>query len=341
MEPGLRYVVDLLEPETDALNNERQGINRYPTKDTIELPMQDAGGPLQLYVLPIRYHGDGSGRLPWTGTDQLNEIEERLGALFPTPAVEIHLLDPMDWEKPLEAEGGGWHQLLNAMQAQRDIHDVPDQGYLYGMVNPREHFYEYCHNGCLQGLSNIVDWSTQAWLRNSVGLGFKAQESIDTLIHELGHAHGRMHAPCGGPVGTDPDYPYGDNMGSWGYESTRSIILEPYQYADFMSYCSKAWISDYNYIALFKRMRDINAPAAWDHGPDQHTRWQSVIVDATGRTQMGAVLFDTPHAPPIPVQVWTQHGIQTVQGHFAPYSHGGGGLLLVPEGTGTILGVEL
>jgi len=46
-----------------------------------------------------------------------------------------------------------------------------------------------------------------------------------TVAHELGHNWGRQHAPCGGPAGPDPSYPYpGGTNGVYGYDFETSTV---------------------------------------------------------------------------------------------------------------------
>ncbi|MDE2937621.1 MAG: M66 family metalloprotease [Chloroflexota bacterium] len=75
----------------------------------------------------------------------------------------------------------------------------------------------------------------------------------DTIVHELGHTLDLSHAPCGGPDGTDPDYPYPNgNIGAWGYDILSNTLVHPTT-PDFMSYCyPNAWVSDYHFNLLLK-----------------------------------------------------------------------------------------
>ena len=77
-------------------------------------------------------------------------------------------------------------------------------------------------------------------------------------MHELGHNHGREHAPCG--VSGDANYPYnGGSIGVYGYDLLTGQLFSPNEHADMMSYCDPTWISDYNFLALFDRVRSVNS----------------------------------------------------------------------------------
>jgi hypothetical protein len=65
--------------------------------------------------------------------------------------------------------------------------------------------------------------------------------------HEWGHNFSRQHAPCGGPAGPDPSYPYANAaIGMYGWNSGNNTIVSNTT-ADVMSYCNPTWVSDYNW----------------------------------------------------------------------------------------------
>ena len=67
------------------------------------------------------------------------------------------------------------------------------------------------------------------------------------VAHELGHNMSLSHAPCGGPAGVDPAYPYRDgSVGAWGYDFEAEELVEN-KTPDLMSYCGPRWISDYHF----------------------------------------------------------------------------------------------
>ena len=81
-------------------------------------------------------------------------------------------------------------------------------------------------------------------------------------MHEIGHNHGRAHAPCGAAAGPDPEFPYrGGTIGGWGYDERRRGLVRPNAF-DFMGYCQPRWISDYNYTALWERIIAVNGSNA-------------------------------------------------------------------------------
>ena len=77
----------------------------------------------------------------------------------------------------------------------------------------------------------------------------------NVIAHELGHNLNLFHAPCGGALGPDPYFPYGDGtIGTSGFDPERGTLVSP-ETADLMSYCEPQWISDYSFTrALNHRM---------------------------------------------------------------------------------------
>jgi hypothetical protein len=77
------------------------------------------------------------------------------------------------------------------------------------------------------------------------------------MAHEIGHNHGRAHAPCGGPDQPDNNFPHpGATLGWWGFEWPDELVSP--NFTDIMGYCPDQWISDYTYDALIDRVAAIN-----------------------------------------------------------------------------------
>ncbi|WP_347309841.1 M66 family metalloprotease [Defluviimonas sp. SAOS-178_SWC] len=83
-----------------------------------------------------------------------------------------------------------------------------------------------------------------------------------TMAHEVGHACGLPHAPCGTPG--DPNYPAYEpydpagvpmaSIGEYGLDINDGTIRLPSR-KDLMSYCGGDWFSLYNYQRLFDNVR--------------------------------------------------------------------------------------
>jgi len=123
-----------------------------------------------------------------------------------------------------------------------------------------------------------------------------------TIAHELGHNMSLRHAPCGGPGGLDPSYPYTDgSIGVWGYDFRDGGSLVQPSRPDVMSYCFPGqWTSDYGFTnALRYRLFDEGAPMS----AAVSARTRSLLlwggVDADGQPSLNpAFVVDAPAALP-------------------------------------------
>ena len=80
-------------------------------------------------------------------------------------------------------------------------------------------------------------------------IGYPASVGLlGVITHEIGHNMNLRHAPCGGPAGPDPNYPYEDGkIGHWGFSFWNMAPKDPAKFYDVMSYCNPRWISDYHF----------------------------------------------------------------------------------------------
>jgi len=107
------------------------------------------------------------------------------------------------------------------------------------------------------------------------------------MAHEVGHNHGRNHAPCvtGGSIsGVDNNYPYsGGLIGSWGYDARTQKLFDPSKTSDIMGYCNSKWISDYTYAGLTTRMSAVNGVTmVYTPSDTVVSRWRILLVDERG-----------------------------------------------------------
>jgi hypothetical protein len=93
---------------------------------------------------------------------------------------------------------------------------------------------------------------------NSGGVSTSSIGDGVTMAHELGHACGRPHSPCGTPG--DPSYPAYEpydptgtpmaSTGEYGIDISSGAIKSPATFKDFMSYCGPRWVSLFVYGRL-------------------------------------------------------------------------------------------
>ncbi len=153
------------------------------------------------------------------------------------------------------------------------------------------------------------------------------------MPHEIGHAHGQHHAPCGGATETDPSYPYADaRSGKWGYSVVSKTLMPPTLY-DQMSYCVPAWQSDYVYRTFFRRARDLAGLRIAPSSPPK--TYRMLRVSADGELAWGGEPFTSSDpiggAPHRVRFVDDRDGtVAEVTAHGYGFDHVPGGHLVVP-----------
>lgn len=280
-----------------------QGLARTRFPRTGEVALQPRGvGPLRVRLVPLRYDADGSGRLPDTSPAQLQAFHDALLAMFPVPAVELSVREPVPTSVRIEQKAG-WASLLDVVRQTRAGDRAPEDVYYFGLVAPADTHAIYCGTGCTTGVS-FTPRSPSGNSQVSLGLGFTGPVSVDAVVHELGHAHGRAHAPCGRPDRPDPAFPYPEALiGVWGYDARGTGQLQsPESTRDIMGYCGPRWVSDYTYRGLTDRSAAVNrldpprvASSLIDGtAPATETIWRTLILGAGGQLTWGRATADVP-----------------------------------------------
>jgi hypothetical protein len=152
------------------------------------------------------------------------------------------------------------------------------------------------------------------------------------MPHEVGHNHGRQHAPCG--TSGDPSYPYaGAAIGDWGYDLLQQKLYPPDSTKDLMSYCNPTWVSDYTYKAFFDRLQAVNGASIAFPAAAIDQTYDRVLVNADGTVSWlpPAKLHTPPLSNPTPITVSTSAGSEDATAHFIPYDHLPGGVVVWPQ----------
>jgi hypothetical protein len=108
---------------------------------------------------------------------------------------------------------------------------------------------------------------------------------------------------------------------------------------DFMSYCEPVWISDYNFEAIFQRVKIVSTSPAMIVPPEQRDRTYDriKIFHDQAYWKDAVTLPAPPGGQPQSVElVRGRSDRQTVTARFFPYDHLPGGMLYVvrPKGAG-------
>jgi hypothetical protein len=337
--------VRLVETEdgVEASGND-SGASWTAPGDFLDLNARDTGPSVRIVLVPIEYRGDGSGRLPDLSDSQLQIYRDHLYAQYPTREVDLVVGDPMVVNYQISPFGQGWSQTLEALYYRRDDENASFEEYYYGLFSPASSFNQFCQQGCVAGLSSLAQSANDSWARVSMGLGFSGAGSADTMVHEIGHAHGREHAPCG--TQDSGYYPHsGADIGVQGYDVVTGTLKNTGSLTDFMGYCDPTWVSDYSYNWLFDRITEVNSNAELIPPPGFSPDWTAVRIEPDGRAFRGARqrLLLPPQGTKQEVVFLDAGGeeLSRVQGAFFGYSHLGGGRLLLPTPGDKVAAVRL
>lgn len=352
---GVSFQVWLTSTDGEETAEATANTARYPADGTLWQDLgAEASGKVKVVLVPIIYQADGSNRPPTTTEEQLKLYKDTLMAEYPTEGVELTLHEPFEYDAPISGtDGQSYSDILSAIRELRYKDDAADDVYYYGSFMAGKTFESFCRTGCIAGLSTVAEDYKQSTLRASVGVGYPGQQSADTLAHEVGHAHGREHAPCGHPDGVDAKFPYDDaNLGAWGYNFLTKEFFAPKEGHDIMAYCDNRWVSDYTYNALFKRISKLNTwvasqtkgkktdeeglvvgdPSA--SGKEEADGYSVAAIDAKGNAKwehdsFRAVTGGIEKA----TKVFGAKGdtLRTTTARFFPYDHAPGGVLFVPR----------
>ena len=313
----LDWTVELVEATVDSPRVGRVSPNAvFPPAGVQNIPLEvtDVGTTTRLYIIPLEIDGN----VPPTDPAVVEQIRSEMLSTYPIPDIEVEVGPPHTYN----GSAGNLQPILQEVTGIRT--DEPERGieddqYVFGLVP-----------GGGGGLSWVGGSALDSGARNSVGGQW-------TIPHEVGHAHGRLHGPCGGAANPHPDYPYeGSSIGVWGWDLRSDTLLDPEQVVDLMSYCGPTWTSDFYWEQNFEKTLGIyeayNAPGAELRAVGRTYRelWVYPSGDVTwGRTST----WREPHGTSRTVELLDADGqsLGTVDAIWSPLNHTVGGVLLVPD----------
>ena len=316
--PGAEFRVELLQPAPQS-----SGANvtaAYPSSGaSAPMGVQAGGKKLRILLVPVQ----SGGTLPDTSPAQVDRYQTLFREIYPVPEVEVMVRSQAYSFPGALTTYQGWSDLLDDISDLRSTDNASDDVYYYGI--------HAVDAGGLLGLGWVAGPS-DVWNRAAIGVGWTGMTSAETAVHEVGHNHGREHAPCGVP---DPDlaFPHpGASIGTWGYSPSRNELLAPTGYVDFMSYCEPAWISDYTFKALFARLTQVsNLPRIYVSPELANRTYDRIKVLGNGAYWKDAVQRPRPPVgESLDLQILTAGGdLRAATGSYFRYSEPGGGMLLV------------
>jgi hypothetical protein len=136
--------------------------------------------------------------------------------------------------------------------------------------------------GTLLGYANFVFHTSFVKMVTGGSPSFFAPSGGGTMAQELAHNYNGafgsrwLHVNCGGPGDLNPAYPYPGcqiaNTGAnshYGFDRRSNSVIAPNGAADFMSYGSPMWVSDYTWNGIRSETRNPAVSAAAQSALDQ------------------------------------------------------------------------
>ncbi len=322
---GTQYRVELVECATGLGSTLSP---QFPTTGSAPLSARDTGA-VTIKVISILANGSA----PDTTDASLDIYRQQFLAMYPITAVNMSFGDQITTDYPIN-----WTNVLDQMRTKRAADAPAADVYYFGLLKPAATFAAFCGSSCTTGIGYVAGVNTPAQ-RAAVGIGFGDAPSAQTMTHEVGHNHGRNHAPCvtaGGTItGVDPNYPYANGIiGDWGFDPRSKTLLDPNKNTDIMGYCNNKWISDYTYEGLVNRVAAVNAAQDMFFDAQALATWRVLLLDARGpRWGLPITQPSLPEGSPILVSILDDSGvaITEVQAYRTEISDDASAMVMVPE----------
>ena len=215
---------------------------RFPASGTAALNVIEVP-PMELTVVPVLEASEpDSSIFEWTGN--VDDDSPEVGLLrysFPFSEFTARSREPYLTSLDLTTDNGQWGLVLE-MEALRAIEN--GTGYYYAAAASV--------NGFVRGRARLAAWA-------SIGKAWDTE-----LAHEVGHNLDLLHAPCGGALGTDPEFPYANGgLGAWGYDFRDGSVVSAVRRRDIMGYCyERGWLSDYYYEKVIEYRERVEGDRA-------------------------------------------------------------------------------
>lgn len=279
-------------PEADGTNNQSTFT---PAVKTLS--------PFRATLIPVT-QGGGTGNV--TGSN-LAQWMGFLESVFPVGEVDAQVGSAWTYNgAALDSEGGGWSDLLAALEQKRLAEG--SGRYYYGALN-------VAYSSGVAGLGYVPSAGSPSgrsaigWDKTGYGDG---GDYPWVYAHETGHNLGRPHSPCGGVSDYDHGFPYlGGAIGMWGLDVATGSLRDPMVYKDIMGYCDPNWVSDYVFMRILDHREATPQPLA----PGPHAEEPCLVITAQ-ETDQGFVLGPVLEVPTRPAIGAGTHGFR-IKGYDA------------------------
>ena len=259
LEPHLEYAVEF-EVDVDAPVEYPIGAARTPADGYGELYVRSSPTALHVHVIPVRHQIGGCDSTPVPPEAWWSMVEDQLWMQYPISDLELVRGEPWTYAAAMT----DFSAFLDALSAYRVAAGIGQHVYVYGLVQPCDGGEAGVGGRGWRSGSDAVD----GYYRTSMGRWYAdlPDAAAATVVHEIGHNHGRQHVACSGEGDPDPLYPIAG--GSTGREGWGVIdgIFRPASHADFMTYCDPSWVSAYGWNLAFHRAAVVTENADADVG---------------------------------------------------------------------------
>jgi hypothetical protein len=234
----------------EAMGEEPATPPRFPATGNVDLGIK--AGRMELWVVVV----PGSATLMDT-PERRKRVEMDLYDLYPVQKVNLRVRAPVTI--------AGTFSSSKAFTALREARTADN-------AKP----YEYYHlitaatGVSFAGVGQVPGATINDGIRRTA-VTIVRNNAIDglnnTVAHEIGHNHGRPHAPGCGAAGPDMMYPYrtpAGDMGVNGFSLSTMTYKPRTMFRELMSYCRPRWISDYQWSRFETRVRIVTGFAAME-----------------------------------------------------------------------------
>ncbi|MET0790186.1 MAG: zinc-dependent metalloprotease family protein [Polyangiaceae bacterium] len=320
-----RYSAELVECGTGT---GQAGSARFPTTGDTELGARHTGG-VKITLIPLQ----ANNKVPDTSDTGIAAYREQMLAMYPIDSITFSVGTPLSISYPID-----WETALDQMRAKRKTDNVASDVYYYGLLKPVDTFKAFCGNGCTAGIGYVADTNTPGY-RVAMGIAYSDQLSGETMAHEVGHNHGRNHAPCVPPGssidGVDPDYPFPDGRtGVIGYDSRTKALLADTG-TDLMGYCDNVWLSAYTYNGLADRVAAVNGVKSVYVDPAALQTWRVLLIGGSKGARWGVPITQPslPEGAPVTARVVDAAGnlVEEITVYRTEITDTGAASVMVPE----------
>jgi hypothetical protein len=222
---------------------------RFPATGAADLAVRAGRMVLDVTLVPAI----GVGGMVDSSPARRKRLEDHLFDVYPVQKAIVRWREPLRFTTRINASAG-----FQALQMAR-TRDNASAGTYYHLLLAKEDSTE-----AYLGIANLAGASMNDGPRR-IGITFVTGRAVDSLLdtvsHEMGHNHGRNHAPGCNAAGVDMGFPYvpGPGIGVNGFSLSEMKLKTVRMHKDLMGYCNVTWVSDYTWKGFAGRVRAVSA----------------------------------------------------------------------------------